>query len=276
MSPELLAPFFEEWAKEFSRAVEMFAGEQAAVKPAPAGSEDLAAETAASCTWWRQPFEGEGRFSVWVGVPEETWQALGGAMAANPEQAREAFLEMLGQAQQGAAAVASMGLPQPVRCGNAEEMVPPQLETLAVQRIEVEFHGTVLPALLVAIDPAAARIIGLDGGLDGNPEPVASPGTRALPGPEPEGGSEMLDRLMEVNLPLSVALGRAVMPVRDILKMTPGALVELDRDIGEYVEILVHGTVVARGEVVSVKGNYGVRIKEIISREDRLALRANG
>lgn len=275
MSPELLAPFFEEWAKELSRAIEMFAGEQAGVKPAPAGSEDLTAEKGASRAWWRQPFEGEGRFSVWVGVPEETWRALGGAMAANPEQAREAFLEMLGQAQQGAAAVASMGLPRPVRCGDAEEAEAPQLEALAVQRIEVEFRGTVLPPLLVAVEPSAARIIGLDGALDGNPEAVAGPGTRALRAPEPE-GSEMLDRLMEVSLPLSVALGRSVMPIRDILKMTPGALVELDRNIGEFVEILVHGTVVARGEVVSVKGNYGVRIKEIISREDRLALRANG
>ena len=83
----------------------------------------------------------------------------------------------------------------------------------------------------------------------------------------------MLDRLMDLELPLAVALGRAVMPIGDVLKMTSGSLIELDRQVGEHVELMVHGTVIARGEIVSVKGNYGVRILEIISRQDRLALR---
>ncbi len=82
----------------------------------------------------------------------------------------------------------------------------------------------------------------------------------------------MLERLMNLELPLSVALGRAVMPIRDVLRVTSGSMIELDRTVDDYVELIVHGTVVARGEVVSVKGNYGVRIKEIISRNDRLTL----
>lgn len=87
------------------------------------------------------------------------------------------------------------------------------------------------------------------------------------------GFTPMLRRLMDLELPLAVALGRAVLPIEDILKITSGSLIELDRSVGEYVDLMVHGTVVARGEIVSVKGNYGVRIKEIISRQDRLALR---
>ena len=83
----------------------------------------------------------------------------------------------------------------------------------------------------------------------------------------------MLQRLMDVELPLAVTLGRSVLPIHDILKMTSGSLIELDRTVNEYVDLMVHGTVVARGEIVSVKGNYGVRIKEIISRQDRMALR---
>ncbi|MBV8812057.1 MAG: flagellar motor switch protein FliN [Acidobacteriaceae bacterium] len=82
----------------------------------------------------------------------------------------------------------------------------------------------------------------------------------------------MLNRLMDLELPLSIALGRSSLPIRDVLKMTPGSLIELDRKIGDLVDLVVHGTTIAKGEVVSVKGNYGVRIKEIISRQDRLAL----
>lgn len=93
---------------------------------------------------------------------------------------------------------------------------------------------------------------------------------RTGPGKNP---SPMLERLMDLELQLAVALGRAVLPIQDVLKITPGTLIELDRNVGEYVDLAVHGTVVARGEIVSVQGNYGVRIKEIISREDRLALR---
>ena len=86
----------------------------------------------------------------------------------------------------------------------------------------------------------------------------------------------MLQRLMDLELPLAVALGRAVLPIQDILKITSGSLIELDRSVGEFVDLMVNGTIVARGEIVSVKGNYGVRIKEIISRQERLALRGAG
>jgi len=87
------------------------------------------------------------------------------------------------------------------------------------------------------------------------------------------GSSPMLQRLMEIEMPMAVALGRAVLPIQDILRLSSGSLIELDRNAGEYVELMVHGTVVARGEIVSVKGNYGVRIKEIMSRQDRLSLK---
>ena len=84
----------------------------------------------------------------------------------------------------------------------------------------------------------------------------------------------MLGRLMDLDLPMSIALGRAVLPIRDVLKLSAGSLVELDRRVGDNVEVLVHGTVVAKGEVVSVKGNYAIRIQEIISQHDRAALQS--
>ena len=75
-------------------------------------------------------------------------------------------------------------------------------------------------------------------------------------------------------VPVAVVLGRAKLQIRDVLKLTAGSLVELDRRAGDFVDIVVHNSVVARGEVVSVGGNYGVRIQEVISRSDRFALQA--
>jgi flagellar motor switch protein FliN/FliY len=79
-------------------------------------------------------------------------------------------------------------------------------------------------------------------------------------------------QLLDLDLPMSVILGHRAMQIQDVLKLTSGSVVELDSNIGDPVHIMVHGKLVAKGEVVSVKGNYGVRITEVISRQERLGL----
>ena len=69
-------------------------------------------------------------------------------------------------------------------------------------------------------------------------------------------------------MPVVVRFGSTSMPVRDVLDLGPGAMVEFRRSPEEPVEILVNGRVVARGTVVVVQGNYGVRIIEIASQRD--------
>jgi flagellar motor switch protein FliN/FliY len=75
-----------------------------------------------------------------------------------------------------------------------------------------------------------------------------------------------MDVLLDVNLDLSVELGRARVPVRDVLQLSPGSVVELNKLGGEPVDILVNGRLIARGEVVVVDENFGVRVTEIINR----------
>jgi flagellar motor switch protein FliN/FliY len=82
--------------------------------------------------------------------------------------------------------------------------------------------------------------------------------------------SKTFDLLMEVELPVSVSFGRAQLPLRDVLKLNSGSIVELNRTISDPVEIIVNNCVIARGEVVVLEGNYGVRIQHVISREERL------
>jgi flagellar motor switch protein FliN/FliY len=81
-----------------------------------------------------------------------------------------------------------------------------------------------------------------------------------------------LQRVLDLKLPVAVVLGQAVWPIQEILKLTSGSLIELDRTVNDDVDLVIHGTVVARGQIVSVKGNYGVRIKRILSPENRLAM----
>jgi flagellar motor switch protein FliN/FliY len=60
------------------------------------------------------------------------------------------------------------------------------------------------------------------------------------------------------------------LPLKDVLKLTAGSIVELNRMVDEPVEVIVNNCVVARGEVVVIEGNYGVRIHHIMSRQQRL------
>ena len=77
--------------------------------------------------------------------------------------------------------------------------------------------------------------------------------------------------LLDVTLDATICFGRREMLLREVLDLHPGAAVVLDRHVEEPVELLVGGRMVARGEVVIVDGNYGLRITEIVSAQQRLA-----
>jgi len=90
-----------------------------------------------------------------------------------------------------------------------------------------------------------------------------------------EAGSEQspsnLDLILDVNLKVSVQLGRTQMSIRAVLELGPGFVIELDKLAGEPVDILVNDKPIARGEVVVVDENFGVRVVDIISPQKRIA-----
>jgi flagellar motor switch protein FliN/FliY len=78
-------------------------------------------------------------------------------------------------------------------------------------------------------------------------------------------GESNINLLMDVVLQLTVELGRTQMPLREVLDLQRGSILELDRLAGEAVDIYVNGHLFARGEVVVVDDKFGVRITELIS-----------
>jgi len=99
------------------------------------------------------------------------------------------------------------------------------------------------------------------------------PGDEALPGPgnlAPREADRLpvrggLDMLHDVEMEVSAELGRTRMSVRELLSLTPGAIVELDRAAGSPADLLVNGRLIARGEVVVVDENFGIRITQIVA-----------
>ncbi|WP_088033747.1 flagellar motor switch phosphatase FliY [Evansella clarkii] len=85
-----------------------------------------------------------------------------------------------------------------------------------------------------------------------------------------ETGTKNLDMLLDIPLEVTVELGRTRKSVRDILEMTQGSIIELDKLAGEPVDILVNQRLVAQGEVVVIDENFGVRVTDIVSQKERI------
>jgi flagellar motor switch protein FliN len=108
-----------------------------------------------------------------------------------------------------------------------------------------------------------------DAGLPATAHPDVDPHRQPAPRPQAEGGRralslESLGAVADIPVQLSVVLGRATMPVNQLLRLGRGAVVELDRKVGEPIDILVNNRLVARGEVVVVDDHLGVTMTEII------------
>jgi flagellar motor switch protein FliN/FliY len=87
--------------------------------------------------------------------------------------------------------------------------------------------------------------------------------------------NQNIELLMGVHLEVTVEIGRTRLAIRDVLSLSPGSIVELDKLAGEKVDVLVNGQPIAQGEVVVVDENFGVRITDVVSRQRRI-LSADG
>lgn len=96
--------------------------------------------------------------------------------------------------------------------------------------------------------------------------PEAGTGTAA----DTTGAEINLDALLDVAVTLSVEIGRSKVPIKDLVSLSQGAVIELDREVNEPLDLLVNGTLMARGEVVVVDGNFGLRLIDIVSPPERL------
>jgi flagellar motor switch protein FliN/FliY len=79
------------------------------------------------------------------------------------------------------------------------------------------------------------------------------------------GGQEHLDMLLDIQLPVTVSLGKADIPLRRLLQLQPGSILSLEKRIGEPVDLIVQGVPFATGDIVVVEDCYAVRIREILN-----------
>lgn len=104
------------------------------------------------------------------------------------------------------------------------------------------------------------------------PAKETSKGASTMPANQPPEAKSNLGLLFDVRLEATIRFGGRQLLLRDILSLAPGSVIELDRQVGEPAELLVAGRLVARGEVVVVDGNFGLRVTELTSSSQRTEL----
>ena len=212
---------------------------------------------------------------VWIGCPAELpralWAHIGGAEGPAAEnEALETFREMLNQSAAGAAGEATKRLGALVQASAVEESSAPSSGWAVELSFETcgQTHSLVVVgnvAIAKALNPPAM-----------DPPPPSEPRI-AAPVPAPASSrqsaqpqADPLELIREVSMELAVSFGGTTLPLANVLELSSGAIVELNRSVSDPVEVLVNGSIIARGDVVVVDGNYGVRITEIVSRRDRV------
>ena len=205
---------------------------------------------------------------AWVAAPEATWKNLStevligaGLDEVLEEDQRSTWLEVTQQGFGGLASAISAELKREVTWKIAEDVpqLPPEGGEWMV--LEISYEGGNY-WMEVAFAQELVRLYDSTSGVDeADKQPKQLRGTEV---------SKTFDLLLDVALPLSVSFGRTSLQLREVLKLNTGSIVELDRFVTEPVDVIVNDCVIARGDVVVVEGNYGVRIRQISSREDRL------
>jgi flagellar motor switch protein FliN/FliY len=87
----------------------------------------------------------------------------------------------------------------------------------------------------------------------------------------PAGAADVnLDMILDVNVNLSMEVGHTRIPIRNLMQLNQGSVVELDRAAGEPLDVFVNGTLIAHGEVVVVNEKFGIRLTDVISPAERI------
>lgn len=264
----------EQWADLAGPALSALTGVQcrAAADEAPGPAEELGLSV------WHQQTDAAVGAGLFVAAESKLWRRIGamvlsaaGLDDAAEEEIRGTYLEALQQMLSPLAPALGGRLGREVNFGSGQETEFTPGRSWAALRLTAEEET--LGYLYLGLSEELAASLAGSGEAAGAAEVTESKRGTALeaaPRMAASQPSKTLDLLLEVELPVGVSFGRTQMRVKDAIKLTTGSIVELNRSVSAPVEIIVNNCVIARGEVVVVEGNYGVRIQEIISREERL------
>lgn len=264
----------DEWAKQLTQVMESMTGESLPVTYTPYElSADEIDPNQKELNWWEQRFSSGPDAIAWIGAATTSWEEIGnrvlksaGVDDPDQETVRSTYLEIINQALSGVAGLLSVRLRRETSCLEGRHAPPPSSGGFESYSFEITF-GEQAFSLLAVFSKSLEDVP--ETALETSQPKAALPPALKTPVEENQ-NPHPIDLLLDVELPVSVSFGRAQLALKDVIKLTTGSIVELNRSISEPVEVIVNNCVIARGEVVVVEGNFGVRIRQVISRQERL------
>lgn len=255
--------FLECWLPEFRNAIDMFTGRSFALSAELISAEEDQTEEA-NDSISMVTFKRNSSATLQIKVSQSVLVSLLESAASTVEERESLFQEMLDQSLTGAVFQMNTRHPEKVTSPISYSRIPGAETSIQVGDVCLRLFSPEVPdfVLLIRIREPEKRVF--------LPE--------SLPAVQDELHQALLpgaERFSQLQMAVSVVLGHARVSAREVLKFTNGSVIELDRSMPDAIEVVVHGRVVARGEVVSVQGNYGIRIKELMSRNDRITLGQN-
>jgi flagellar motor switch protein FliN/FliY len=227
--------------------------------------------------WWAQQFSLLPESAVWIGAGESFWKQIGtqalqaiGFDAPEPSDVRDTYREILVQSLSGLAARLTARCGQEVTCPHGEPLSGPPYNGMrgfvgvrAGDSAPVELCFMASKELIQRLrrqnTPEASSPVQTAREAPGSSEPAAT------------GVAVALESVLDVEMPISVSFGTARLCLEEALRLTEGSVVRLGRADSEFVDLQVNGRVVARGEIVAVRGQYGIRIRELSRHDQRLS-----
>lgn len=259
---ESIASFLDALAGELQRLLSPHQSGQVSVS----WSGDQPDSDVADLVWWSCALSVDPACRIYAGAARETWKEIGGdgATDAGFDDPQASWFALLSQSIEQAAKARFGALVSCTEPGISEDSPVAQARVSVVVDRGVS-SGPVTMYLVLSPDLAAA----LGSEAEDN-------GVAGLAGINTAAAANPLDILQHVEIPVSVSFGRTQMRLKDLLGLDNGSVVQLDRELGDEVEVRVNNCVIARGEVVAVDGNYGVRILKMTSGEMALGPGSQG
>ncbi len=271
MPKETAALLAEAFCTGLGAALEMMTGERPEIARSSYNHASMY-ETEASLEWWRQEFSLSPNAVLALGAHEQVWTALGsrvlraeGIPDSETTAIRDSNRELMNQALSAVATAAGAGLYQEVTCGAAAQ-ARGKAPWTPQWMVEIRYADAAIGPILFAVNPsffdAPAPAV--------RPREEARVVTADAASDAAKSDDYGFDLLRDVELPVAVSFGKTRLPLKDVLKLGIGSIVELNRTLTEPVDVVVNNCVVARGEVVVVDGNYGVRVLQVVGRKQRM------
>ncbi|MCW5963004.1 MAG: flagellar motor switch protein FliN [Bryobacterales bacterium] len=278
--PQLgLESLLVEYAARLASALEMLTAEKVEIVQIPeADAQSLVRDAfhreMGSWVWRRYALGSRTPAVVLVGASELTSKAIGAKilLAAGIEEiadndVNDSYAEVQQSAVAALAQWLSRQLGSDIACA-LDPGVPTPADPADCFLYRIQIDNQRLDPVCLAVSPSLRDLLQGNGHESEREAQVvpASAKQELSMSPEPALVADTsVTRVLDFELPLRVSFGKAYLPLREVLKLTTGSIIELDRSIADPVEIVVNNRVVGRGDVVVVEGNYGIRIQEIIT-----------